>query len=218
MAAVPMKPEYGPTLGQLLAPRWRAASRLARVTVAAAGVVLLALLAGVALTLMNPVYSHGGPVPFSFSYRGLYRVKPDPGGYVKVHKRSADGALQYSFAVSPLTLPPYTGELSAELPMYAATYVASLRTRYAHDEFQLRGEGKAQVHSVIGYDVLYTALVEGRPMYGRDILLLPEKPGVRQGVVIAMLTAPGLSKQILGPLEVASTGVLMAPLRSFTFE
>jgi hypothetical protein len=218
MAAVPMKPEYGPTLGQLLAPRWRAASRLVRATLVAAGAVLVALLTGLALTLTNPVYSHGGPVPFSFSYRGLYRVAPERGGYVRVHKRSSDGVLQYSFAVDPLTLPPYTGELSAELPMYAATYIASLRGRYLHDEFQLRGEGKAQVHSVIGYDVLYTALVEGRPMYGRDILLLPEKAGVRQGVVIAMLTAPGLSKQIRAPLEVASTGVLMAPLRSFSFE
>jgi hypothetical protein len=215
MAAVPMKPEYGPTLGQLLAPRWRSASRVMRVTLAAGAVVLLALLIGVALTLMNPTYSHGGPVPFSFSYRGLYRVAPDAGGYVKVHKRNSEGELDYSFAVDPLTLPPYSGELSAELPMYAATYIASLRRRY--DDFQLRGEGKAQVHSVIGYDVLYTALVEGRQMYGRDILLLPEKPGVRQGVVIAMLTAPGLSKQIEGPLEVASTGVLMGPLRSFSF-
>ena len=37
MASVPMKPEYGPTLGQLLAPRWRSASRLLRVTLEANG-------------------------------------------------------------------------------------------------------------------------------------------------------------------------------------
>ena len=215
MAAVPMKPEYGPTLGQLLAPRWRSASRLLRVTLAGAAVVVLALLIGLALTLMNPVYSHGGPVPFSFSYRGLYRTTPDPGGYVKVDKRSSEGELQYSFAVDPLTLPPYGGELSAALPLYAATHVAALRRRYAG--FQLRGEGKTRANSVSGYNVLYTALVEGRTMYGRDVLLLPEKAGTRMGVVIAMLTARGLSKQIEGPMEVASTGVLMTPLRSFTF-
>ena len=33
-----MKPEYGPTLGRLLSPRWRAASPLARGAVIAAGV------------------------------------------------------------------------------------------------------------------------------------------------------------------------------------
>jgi hypothetical protein len=215
MAAVPMKPEYGPTLGQLLAPRWRAASRLARAAVAAAGIALVAVLLGVALTLMNVTYSHGGPVPFSFSYSGLYRVAPDPGGYIKIRKRGSEGDLQYSFAVDPLTLAPYSGELSAALPMYAAGYIAVLRRRY--DDFQLRGEGKTRVGSVTGYNVLYTALVEGRTMYGRDILLLPETAGAREGVIIAMLTAPGLSKQIEGPMEVASTGVLLTPLKSFSF-
>ena len=215
MPAVPMKPEYGPTLGQLLAPRWRTASRLARASTISLGVGLVAVLLGVALTLTNPVYTHGGPVPFSFSYRGLYRVPADPGGYVKVQKRSSDGSLDYSYAVAPLTLRPYSGELSAALPMYAAIYIRALSPRY--QDFQLRGEGRARVNSVNGYDVLYTALVEGRPMLGRDILLLPERAGARAGVIISMLTAPGVSKQIVGPLEVASTGVLLAPLRSFTF-
>jgi hypothetical protein len=215
MGAVPMKPEYGPTLGQLLAPRWHAASRLARGGMISLAALLVAVLLGVALTLLNPVYSHGGPVPFSFSYRGLHRVAPDPGGYVKVQQRDAAGSLQYSYAVSPLTMPPYSGELSAALPMYAAIYIGRLRSRY--QGFQWRGEGRARVNSVSGYDVLYAARVEGRPMLGRDILLLPERPGVRAGVIISMLTAPGVSKQIVGPLEVASTGVLLAPLRSFTF-
>ena len=30
MAAVPIKPEYGPTLGRLLAPRWHAAAARSR--------------------------------------------------------------------------------------------------------------------------------------------------------------------------------------------
>ena len=47
MAAVPMKPEYGPTLGRLLAPRWQRASRLTRAAVViAAGVALLAVAGG----------------------------------------------------------------------------------------------------------------------------------------------------------------------------
>ncbi len=40
MAAVPIKPQYGPTLGRLLSPRWRAASPLLR-GVAIAGAVAL---------------------------------------------------------------------------------------------------------------------------------------------------------------------------------
>jgi hypothetical protein len=215
MAAVPMKPEYGPTLGRLLSPRWRAASPLARGVVVAAAVGLLALLVGVALTLENAGFSHGGKLPFSFAYRSLYRVAPDPGGYVKVQRRRADGTLEDSYAVEPLLLPPYSGELSGELPVYAAGYIRSLEQR--DTEFVLRGEGKTRVNAVPAYQVLYTAVVEGRTMYGRDVLLLPEVHGAREGVEIVMLTSPTANSQVDSPLEVASTGVLLRPLKTFTF-
>jgi hypothetical protein len=215
MAAVPMKPEYGPTLGRLLSPRWRAASPLARGVVVAAAVGLLALLVGVALTLENAGFSHGGKLPFSFAYRSLYRVAPDPGGYVKVQRRRADGTLEDSYAVEPLLLPPYSGELSGELPVYAAGHIRSLEQR--DTGFVLRGEGKTRVNAVPAYQVLYTAVVEGRTMYGRDVLLLPERHGAREGVEIVMLTSPTANSQVDSPLEVASTGVLLRPLKTFTF-
>ena len=212
--AVPMKPGYGPTLGQLLAPRWQAASPWTR-RVVRAGCALFVVLAAVAvLTLLNSTYSHTGRVPFSFSYRGLYRTKPEPGGYVRIERRTGGGALQYSFAVNPLVLPPYSGDLSADLPVYAARYIDGLRRR--RSDFVLRGEGKTRVNAVPAYDVLYTATVEGREMYGRDVLLLPERAGAREGVDIVMLTAPGASRQVEGPMEVGTTGLLLRPLRGFT--
>src|ERR1700724_1841571 len=122
MAALPMKRGYGPTLGELLAPRWHAATPRVRRAIVAAGAALVAVAVAVVLTLLNPVYSHGGPVPFTFPYRGLYRVAAEPGGYVRVEKRSRSGRLEYSFAVDPLVLPPYRGELTGELPIYAAGY------------------------------------------------------------------------------------------------
>jgi hypothetical protein len=215
MVAVPMKPEYGPTLGQLLSPRWRTASRLARAAVIAAGVGLLALLLGAVLTLENATYSRGGKVPFSFAYRSLYRVPPDPGGYVKVQRRRADGALLDSYAVEPLSVPPYSGEQSGELPLLASGYIRSLTQLDAG--FVLRGEGKTRVNGVPAYQVLYTAIVEGRPMFGRDVLLLPERKGAREGVEIVMLTSPTANAQVDSPLEVAGTGVLLRPLKTFSF-
>jgi hypothetical protein len=215
MIAVPMKPEYGPTLGRLLSPRWRAASPLVRGAVIAAGVALLALLVAAVLTLENASYSHGGRLPFSFAYRSLYRVAPDPGGYVKVQRRRVDGTLEDSYSVAPLTLPPYSGELSGELPVYASGYIRELQQR--DTGFVLRGEGKTRVNAVPAYQVVYTAVVEGRTMYGRDVLLLPERPGAREGVEIVMLTSPTANSQVDSPLEVASTGVLLRPLKSFTF-
>src|SRR5271156_1311170 len=117
MVAIPMKPQYGPTLGRLLSPRWRAASPLVRWAVIASGVALLGLAIAAALTLENAKFSHGRRVPFSFSYRGLYRTTPDPGGFVKVQRLDSEGRLEDSFAVGPLLLARYTGELSGELPL-----------------------------------------------------------------------------------------------------
>jgi hypothetical protein len=213
MPAIPLKPEYGPTLGRLLAPRWHAASRLVQAIVLAAGVGILALLLGTGLTLENAHYFHGGPAPFSFSYRGLYRSAPGPGEYVQV-RGPAHGPLRNSFAVGPLRLPRYTGALSGELPLYASSYIDGLRRRYAG--FVLRGEGKTRVNTVPAYDIAYTAVIDGHTYYGRDVLLLPERSGVRAGVHIVMLSTPTANPQVTSPLLVGSTGVLERPLETFT--
>ncbi len=212
MPAVPIKPEFGPTLGTLLAPRWHAASALARRLTIAAVVAFAAGVLALVLTLLNVSYSHGGRVPFSFSYRGLSRVAPEPGGYIRIEKRSPHGRLLYSFAIDPLTVPAYTGEAAAAMPIFASAYVRELRARYPGLVY--RGEGRTTVNSVLAYDVLYERTVEGRRMYGRDVLLLPHRAGAREGIDIVMLTARGANKQIAGPYEVASTGVLLHPLRS----
>ncbi|HEV2980310.1 MAG TPA: hypothetical protein VGX51_02680 [Solirubrobacteraceae bacterium] len=215
VAAVPIKPEYGPTLGRLLSPRWRAARPLTRAAVLAACAGAVALVIGAVLTLENAHYSQGGTLPFGFSYRGLYRTRPDPGGYVKIDRRRANGSLEDSFAVAPLLLPPYGGSLSGELPLYAEGYIRALRQRYRN--FVLRGEGKTRVNTVPAYDVLYTAEVQGQTMWGRDVLLLPETPAARRGVDIVMLTTPTSSAQVTSPREVASAGVLLRPLKTFSF-
>ncbi len=214
MASIPLKPEYGPTLGRLLAPRWHAASRTVHALVIAACIAALAIVVGTGLTLENAHYSHGGPIPFSFSYRSLYRTVPAPGEYVQV-RRPAHGPLQDSYAVGPLRLPSYAGGLSGELPVYAASYIDGLRRRYTG--FVLRGEGKTRVNTVPAYDIVYTAEIAGRAVYGRDILLLPGQPGARAGVRIVMLTSPRANSQVTSPLLVGTAGVLERPLETFTF-
>jgi hypothetical protein len=216
MIAIPLKPEYGPTLGRLLAPRWNVASSAARAVAIVCGAGLLALLLAAGLTLEDAKYSHGGPVPFSFAYRDLYRAAPEPGGYVKVQRRGPDGRLDDSFAVGPLRLPPYSGALSGELPLYASGYIRALRRRYAG--FVLRGEGKTRVNKAPAYDIVYTALVEGQRMYGRDVLLLPEREGVRSGVAIAMLEHKARSSHVDSLVEAGGSGVLATPLKSFSLE
>ena len=154
-------------------------------------------------------------MPFSFSYKGLYRTTPDPGGYVKVAAHEPDGSLKYSYAVEPLLLAPYSGNVSGELPVYASAYAKELARLDPH--FVLRGEGKTRVNKVPGYQLLYTTTVQGHELFGRNVLLTPEKPGARRGVKIVMLTSATATSKVKAPSEVASTGVLLRPLKTFTF-
>ncbi len=211
MVSVPLKPQYGPTLGKLLEPRWRSAAPAVRAVIITAAVGLLALAVGAVLTLLDASYSHGGPVPFSFHYKGLYRTAPDRGGYVKV-ARSSGGRLQDSYAVAPLVVAPYQGSVTGELPLTAASYAHTLAARFAG--LRIEGEGKTRISSSLqGYELLYTALVAGRKMYGRDVTLLPDRRGAREGVVIEMLS----NEPATISLPVASSGVLETPLKTFSF-
>jgi hypothetical protein len=211
MTSVPLKPQYGPTLGQLLEPRWRAAPRVARVVVVVLATCLVGLAVGIVLTLLDASYSQGGKVPFSFKYKGLYRTTPDPGGYVKVARYSGDRLVD-SYAVAPLRLDAYEGSVTAELPLFAAGYTRGLARRFSG--FRLEQEGKTRISSTLGgYDIRYSAIVGGRKIYGRDVMLLPPRPKVREGVVIEMLSG----EQASGSKPVAGRGVLEKPLKTFTF-
>lgn len=222
MPALPLKSEYRPTLGELLAPRWRRASLAARALSLAAAALLLAALAGAALTLASPTISHGGATPFSFSYGGLYRTSPPPGWYAKV-QRLKHGRLEDSFAVGPFMLPAYSGELGAALAMYAAGYIPRLEAARVPGQtgFVLRGEGSTQIDAVsnyAAYNVFYTTTIHGRQMYGRNVFVLPQRPLARRGVEIAMLTAVGGNRQVTSPLDVGVKGALEEPLGTFALE
>jgi hypothetical protein len=220
--AVPLKSEYGPTLGELLAPRWRRATVGVRALWMAAVALLVAAVAGAALTLASPTISHGGPVPFSFSYGGLYRTDPGSGWYAKV-QRVQGSRLEDSFAVGPLLLPPYRGELGAALALYAAGYIRRLAVDRPPGQtgFVLRGEGSTQIDAVstyATYNVFYTTVVGGREMYGRNVLLLAGGRGARRGVQLALLTTVAGDRQVTSPLDVGVKGALEEPLSTFALE
>lgn len=212
---IPLQSQYGPTLGELLAPRWRGASRRWRALSVLVGVAVVAIVGGAVARFEHPRFASAGTATFSFDYPGLYRARAAPGGAALV-RRVEDGRLEDSFAVAPLTLRPYNGEPSAALALYAAGDIKHLAAVYRG--FELRGEGWTQLNSIsvyAVYNVFFRARVGGREMYGRDVLLMPERAGARNGVSIAMLSAVGSDKQITSPLLVGAKGVLAGPLSSF---
>jgi hypothetical protein len=213
--AIPVKPEYGPTLGRLLEPRWRAGPPMLRALTYAALVALVALAVAVFLHFRPSSFSHGGPVPFHLHYRGLTREPAGPGEYLRLAGRDADGSFKYSYVAEPLRLPPYAGLSTGELALYASRYIRT-RTKQLQG-FELEGEGKTRVNGIGGYEVLYTATVEGKAVFGRDVMLLPERPAVREGVTLVLMAAQDASKEVAEASEVASTEPLLRPVKTFAF-
>ena len=105
--------------------RARARRRSARVI--AAGIGLLALTARRRPDARaGPLLARRARCRSRFTYRGLYREAPEPGGYVRVATHYPDGSIKYSYAVNPLQLPPYSGDVSGALPVYATGYATRL--------------------------------------------------------------------------------------------
>jgi hypothetical protein len=231
--SVPLKSEYGPTLGALLAPRFRRASPSVRTLWIASVALFAAAVAAAALTLAPPSLSHGGPVPFSFSYRGLSRAAPPAGWYARVVLRARGGRLEDSFAVGPLLLPPHGGTLGAALALYAARHASSLLAPgggggparggagWGAVSFALWGEGSTQVDTVssyASYNLFCSFVLSGRRFFGRSVLLLPDRPSARRGVVVAMFGDVASNRAVASPLYVGVKGALEGPLGSFALE
>ena len=213
-----LRPEFAPTLPELLAPRLRTSPARLRVLI----LVLAALLVGAfgvhklrqgTGNLTNDVLVTG-PTAFTLGYRdGLERVAPGPGEVLRL--QTPPGApLPERFTVSPLTLPPYTGEQSGILPILASRDIGRLRQAFP-DGFRYRGDGRTRINLLPGHQVLFQTRVGGRTTYGRRYLLLPDEPGARNGVTITLLSARSPTIPSVGAVGVV--GLLKGPLRSFRF-
>jgi hypothetical protein len=211
---VPLKDQFKPTLGELASPFWRRLGRGSQALLIALALAAAGAVAGGILTILPASYSHGGKVPFSFRYKGLYATTHEGGAYVRVARTDGDVAVD-SFEVAPLRLDAYQGSVTGALPLYAASYERALRARYG-SSLQPFGEGKTRVNKVPAYDVFYKVVVDGVHMLGRDVLITPEGRGVRDGVAIEMLTQAGSNPNVKTPAEVAGSGVLKRPLETFS--
>jgi hypothetical protein len=217
MRAPSVKPQYGPTLAELLFPRWRAASAGQRGLL---GIVALAVVAAaIAVVVTRPRSSsfvyRGAPVAFNLTYPSPLRaVAVRAGADMRVETRSPTGRLLDWFEVDPLRLGPYSGEISGQLPVFATAYIAGLARRIPG--FVLQSETKTRINQTAGYSVTYSGRVAGQVMYGRAVMLVATLTGLRDGVILNMGIVPSPSLDPT-PDQVGSADVLEKPLRSFRF-
>lgn len=211
MSAV--RPEFGPTLPELLGPRLRALPPVVRLGLAALGgfvvvaIFYVLVLRGDGADAKRAVVVRT-PVAFNFVYRAPFaRLAPQGGELARVGTRSQ------SFAVRELKLPPYRGDAAGFLPIYAAQQEAPMAQQFPG--FVWRSDGRANINQQQGFEIVFQFRRPGGPLsYGRRVFLLPSVTA-REGADI-LVTAPR-SAAIVRADDVGHNGGLKTALRSFRF-
>jgi hypothetical protein len=186
-----VRPEFGPTLPELLGPRVRAlprAGQLALAVLAALVVVALglALLRGEADDRTTVVVRE--PVAYNLVYPPALQKVPPIGRETLRLETARDAADPQSFAVTPFRLPPYRGDATAVLTGMSPNLIARMRTTIPG--FVWRADGRVNYNRQPGYEVLFQAKIDGRTWYGRRTLLVPGgKVPPREGLDIMIMAA-----------------------------
>jgi len=206
-----VKPEYGPSLVALLAPR----SLALRVAAVAAAVALVVAVILVALSTRTPETAVlvREPVTFNFAYGPKLKPVASADALVALRHERA-GLFLDSYVIRELQLPAYRGYVGGVLPTYAFGYERDLQRRYKG--FELVGEGRSRVNNGIGYQITFRAKLGARTLYVRHLLLVQDEPeGLRQGVVIELESTPAAGTP--NAVAIGSAGALKAALRTFRF-
>jgi hypothetical protein len=211
MSAV--RPEFGPTLPELLGPRLRALPLVLRLGLAAlAGFVVVAIffvlvLRGDGVDAKRTVVVRT-PVAFNFVYRAPFqRLAPQGGELARV------GSASQSFAVRDLQLPPYRGDAAGFLPLYAAQQESQMARQFPG--FVWRSDGRANINQQQGFEIVFQfRRPGGRLTFGRRVLLLPTITA-REGADILITAQHSLA--VVRADDVGHNGGLKTALRSFRF-
>jgi hypothetical protein len=209
-----VRPEFGPTLPELVGPRLAKLPPVLRVAVLAlvAAVVLVVALRLTGVTAPQPdrfpIVVTSGPVPFNLAPDGrLRRVAPGPGELLRLEGSAA------RMTVRPLRLPPYRGDANGTLPVLVEGLVGSMARSY--DDFVRRyPEGRANVNRQTGYQLHFQFRRDGRLWYGRRVLLVTT-PTSRDGADIIL--EERRSAAVPRAESVGNVGALKRGLRSFRF-
>ena len=179
-----LRPEFGPSLPELVSGRFALSRRLVGVIAAIALVVLLVVIKLVIDDGREQLTVHGKP-SFNMLYEPgqLHRVTPHPGELARLEGHR--GHVSAEVTVRHANLPPYSGDvIGGQLPLYTAQYAERLKTQLP--DFALGQEGKARLNKAPGYQIAYTSGAPGNRSYWREVFLMPKADEPDQTVVLKM--------------------------------
>jgi hypothetical protein len=213
-----VRPEFGPTLPELLGPRVRALPRAAQIALAAAAALILIAVAAFAVKGSEDNRAQAvvrEPIAYNLVYPpSLQKVRPQGNETLRLETASGTEAPQ-SFAVKPFTLPPYHGDSTGILTLMSANMITRMSKQYPG--FIWRGDGRVNYNRQPGYEILFQTKLNGKTTYGRRTLLVPggDTPP-REGLDITMLAARSEAIPRVDAVGSAS-GALKTAIRSLRF-
>jgi hypothetical protein len=179
-----LRPEFGPTLPELVSGRFSVSRRM--ITVVAV-VVLVLIVVGIRVALgigRSQLTVHGTP-SFNVVYKTgeLHRAPLRPGELMRLQGRRAHVFI--TLTARHLELPAFAGDvLGGQLPLFASTYADGLRARLP--QFLLSDEGKARINNFQGYELGYQSGPRGHRTYWREIFLLPAPDKGDQAIALRL--------------------------------
>lgn len=213
-----VRPEFGPTLAELVGPRVRALPRPARVAVWAAVAVAVVALVLIAVRVRAGEQRAAAvvrePVAFNLVYpEGLRRVAARPREALRLESIAGAPAPQ-SMSITPLRLAAYRGDVTATLMGRTPRLIDSMRATLPG--FVWRGDGRVNINKQPGYEILFQFRRGSRTTYGRRILLVPDADTApRKGLDVTMLAVRSAAVPRVD--AVAADGQLRTALRSLRF-
>jgi hypothetical protein len=212
-----VRPEYGPSLPQVLGPRMARLPRPLRRALAAAGLAAMAIVA--VLLIARPggprSYVQHAPVVFNLTWQGppLRQAHPRAGELLRLEQRRGSQLLQ-SMTVEPLRLAPHGGDPSVPLPIQADALERQITRRFPGAAFG--SEGRVRLNpDAAGYGFVFRAQLGARQLWGRGSLLAPADAKARLGVFILLLGTPEAG--VHSTDQLGYVGPLKQPYRSFRF-
>jgi hypothetical protein len=209
-----VREEFGPTLPELLGSRLGVRTRTLWWALAVACAIAVALAAWLSLR-PDPGRTNvivRTPITFNLLYTdAVHRVASRAGEVLRLHARSGP---PQSFAVRPLRLPSYRGDVSATFALMSVRMIDEMRARYPG--FVYRGDGRVSISKQPGYQIVFQARIDGRTTYGKRVLLVAAAdPPPREALDMTLLAAR--SPSVPNVDTVAATGALKIPYRSLHF-